>query len=82
MPANVIKYEVLRAGPEVSSVREVLNEAGRRGFVLCDTRMDEKGIYTFILSKDTGLAVEETNETAGEWIADGFVNEETAWHSD
>lgn len=81
MPAYVIKYEVLRAGPEASAVREALNEAGRRGFVIRHTRIDDHGVYTFILSKETGLHVEEQNEAAGDWIADGFVNEETSWHS-
>lgn len=82
MPAHLILYEVLRAGPEIQSIREVLNEAGRRGYILRDTRANSDGVYTFILSKDTGIIAEEHGEAAGDWIADGFVNEETAWNSD
>ncbi len=82
MPAHLILYEVLRAGPEVSSIREALNEAGRKGYVLRDSRANSEGVYTFILSKDTGITAEEQGEAPGDWIADGFVNEETAWHSD
>ena len=80
MPANLIMYDVLRAGPEISEIKSRLNDHGRRGFQVVHTSKDEKGIYTFICSKDTGRAAEEDdNQVGGDWIDDGFVNEETSW---
>jgi hypothetical protein len=80
MPAHQIEYEVLRAGPNLEEIKKALNEVGRRGFQLHDTQANESGVYTFIFSKNTGITAEEPGEVAGgEWIDDGFVNEETAW---
>lgn len=76
MPAYQIEYEVVVAGPEIEAIKKVLVDRGRRGFTLSHTRVDEHGVYTFILSKDTGMHVEEEQ---GEWVADGFINEETSW---
>lgn len=78
MAANLIQYEVVRVGPGLDDVRRALNEAGRRGYQLHHTQTDAGGVYTFILSKDTGRAP-EGEEVTGEWIDDGFVNEETSW---
>lgn len=79
MPAHQIAYEVVKAGPDADHIRSALNDIGRRGFQLHHTTVAESGVYTFILSKDTGLIAEEQEATGGEWIDDGFVNEETSW---
>lgn len=76
MPANRIEYDVLTAGPVPEAIRKALNERGHRGYAIAHTRVDDDGVYTFILAKDTGRQVEEENV---EWVDDGFVNEETAW---
>lgn len=77
--ANLIEYDIIRAGPDLESVREQLNRAGRHGFALQHTTVDGDGVYTFVFSKDTGRAAEVTTETSENWIDDGFVNEETSW---
>ena len=79
MPTNVISYEVLRVGSELDKMKQALNEMGRQGYQLHHTRTDESGQYTFIFSKDTGIAADEETAAAGGWIDDGFVNEETSW---
>lgn len=81
MPANLIEYEVVRVGPEVAEIKRGLADLGRKGYELAHTHVDEKGVYTFIFSKDTGLTAESdnNNQVGGDWIDDGFVNEETAW---
>lgn len=78
MPANLIEYEVIKVGPDLEDIKNGLNEVGRRGFFLQDTRVDDAGVYTFVFLKDTGITA-EPEETGGEWIDDGFVNEETSW---
>jgi hypothetical protein len=77
MPAFQIEYDVVTAGPGIEMIRKVLAERGRRGYALNHTHVDAQGVYTFILSKDTGMHVEDDHQ--GEWVDDGFVNEETAW---
>ena len=79
MPANLIEYEVIQAGPELGDIKSALNELGRRGFELQDSRVNEEKIYTFIFSKDTGISAEVRGDTSGDWVDDGFVNEETSW---
>ncbi len=79
MPANLIEYEVIKVGPEIATIKAALNDIGRRGFLLHHANPNEAGVYTFIFSKDTGRVAEEVTETAGAWIDDGFVNEETSW---
>jgi hypothetical protein len=80
MPATLIEYDFIKAGPEMADVKRALNAIGRRGFQICHTRTSSDGVYTFILSKDTGRNAEGEEEPAGgEWIDDGFVNEETSW---
>lgn len=76
---NLIEYEVVRAGPDIQAIKESLNNLGRQGFQVLDSRADGEGVYTFVLSKDTGRPAEIPSETTGEWIDDGFVNEETSW---
>lgn len=77
MPANQIEYDVVVVGPEVEAIKKILVDRGRRGFTISHTRVDEKGVYTFIMAKVTGMQVEE--EAPGEWVDDGFVNDETSW---
>lgn len=77
MPANQIEYDVVVVGPAVEAVKKALTERGRRGFTIAHSRVDDGGVYTFIMSKTTGMQVEE--EVAGEWVDDGFVNDETSW---
>ena len=76
MPANLIEYEVVVAGPEIDAVRKALNERGRRGYTLTHTRVTPEGVYTFILYKNTGMNAEDDQT---EWVDDGFVNDETSW---
>ena len=76
---NLIEYEVVRVGPELEAIKEALNSLGRHGYQVLNTHSDDSGVYTFVLSKDTGRPAEVPSETAGEWIDDGFVNEETSW---
>ncbi len=76
MPAHLYEYDVMVVGPEIAEIRRALAERGRRGFTISHTRVDERGVYTFILSKDTGMHAEEDNS---EWVDDGFVNDETSW---
>lgn len=78
--STLIEYEVLQAGPELKDVKRALTEYGRRGFRVCHVRVGDTGIYTFILMKDTGRNPEgEEVPAGGEWIDDGFINEETSW---
>jgi hypothetical protein len=80
MPATLIEYEVIKVGPDMAEVKKALTKFGRKGFGICDTRVNTDGVYTFILSKDTGRHPEGDEEPAGgEWIEEGFVNEETSW---
>jgi hypothetical protein len=76
MPANLIEYEVVVAGPEIGSIQKALTERGRRGFSISHTRVNDDGVYTFIFFKDTGMHAEDDN---AEWVDDGFVNDETSW---
>lgn len=76
MASSLIEYEVVVAGPEVDSLKRALVSCGRRGFSLLHTNVSPEGVYTFILSKDTGMHAEDE---AVEWVDDGFVNEETSW---
>lgn len=78
MATTLIMYEVIRVGPKLDEIRKALNEVGRRGYKLHHAQADSAGVYTFIFSKDTGRAP-EGEEVTGEWIDDGFINEETAW---
>lgn len=78
MAASLMEYEVLKVGPEPEAIKEALNEKGRYGYVICHTEVDAEGTYTFIMSRNTGRSP-EGEEVTGEWIDDGFVNEETAW---
>ena len=55
MPATLIEYEVIKAGPEMADVKRALNTIGRRGFRVCHTRVNSDGVYIFVLSKDTCL---------------------------
>jgi hypothetical protein len=77
MPANQIQYEVVVAGPEVDSIKKALTDRGRRGFAISHTQVNDQGVYTFILFRDTGMHAEE--DAAVEWVDDGFVNDETSW---
>ena len=79
MSSNLIEYEVLKVGPELEKIKSALNDLGRRGFLLKSSQTSEEGIYTFILSKDTGISAEVAQDTSGDWVDDGFVNEETSW---
>lgn len=76
MSATLIEYDVVVAGPSLEAIKRALGDSGRRGFRLHHTEVNAEGVYTFILSKDTGRHVEDD---ATEWVDDGFVNEETAW---
>jgi hypothetical protein len=80
MAATLIEYEVFQVGPELKDVKKSLNDLGRRGFRVVHVRVGDTGVYTFILCKDTGRNPEgEEVPAGGEWIDDGFVNEETSW---
>lgn len=80
MPATLIEYEVIKAGPGLSEVKRALEPYGKRGFIIQHTRVNEEGVYTFVLSKDTGRNPEGDEAPAGgEWVDEGFVNEETSW---
>jgi len=76
MPAHQIHYDVVVAGPDVEQIKKVLTDRGRRGFAISHTRVDDKGVYTFIMFKETGMQAEDDNV---EWVDDGFVNDETSW---
>lgn len=78
MATNLIEYEIIRVGPALEDIKKSLNNVGRKGYHLHDARMDSAGVYTFIFSRDTGRLA-EGDEIHGEWIDDGFVNEETSW---
>ena len=78
MPVNVISYEVLRIEPEVEILKKALNDMGRKGFEVHHTHVDASGAYTIIFCKDTGITADEES-TAGGWVDDGFVTEETSW---
>ena len=77
MPANLIEYDVVVAGPEIEAIKKSLAERGRQGFLLSHTHVNETGVYTFILARNTGMQAEDPS--AKEWVDDGFVNDETAW---
>ena len=79
MPANIIEYEVIQVGPKIEDIKGGLNELGRRGFQLQDSRVNDEGVYTFVFSKDTGISADVRGDTSGDWVDDGFVNEETSW---
>lgn len=76
MPAQLYVYDVIVVGPETADIKKALLERGRRGFTISHTRVDDQGVYTFIMSKDTGMHAEDE---ATEWVDDGFVNDETSW---
>lgn len=78
--STLMEYEVFQVGPELKDVKKSLNDFGRRGFRVVHVRVGDAGLYTFILCKDTGRNPEgEEVPAGGEWIDDGFVNEETSW---
>lgn len=75
MPANQIEYDVVVAGPRAEEIKKALNERGRSGYAISHTHVGDDGVYTFILTKDTGRQIEDETD----WVDDGFVSEETSW---